>query len=220
MLSAENLASIERDGFSIGKMVRDRPDITVPQYPGWTLEDLANHLGWVHGRVVMICRDHPRERISGPRCPPGTPIIDWYHRNLEDLLVALEAADPTIPVYGFGGMTTIGFWERRMVIETGVHRWDAEQALGDPGRLSDHVAISGLDEFAGTWLGYLGDVTPLVAVAADLGRVWEMGEGEPEVEVEGTGSDIYLRLMARPTPVVLPDDWAAAVDSLPPPPKP
>lgn len=219
MLSAENLASIETDGHRIGQAIRESPGTPVPQYPGWTLEDLANHLGWVHGRIVLICRDHPQERISGPRCPPGTPVIDWYDQTLDELLEALEASDPSTPVFGFGSTVTIGFWERRMTIETGVHRWDVDQALGVPGGLSDLVAVSGLDEYADVWLGYLGDVIPLTATATDLGRIWEMGEGQPRATIEATASDIYLRLMARPSPVVLPDDWATAVDSLPPPPK-
>jgi hypothetical protein len=38
--------------------------------------------------------------------------------------------------------------------------------------------------------------------------------------IEATASDLYLRLMSRPSPVVLPDEWAQAVDGLAPPPKP
>lgn len=220
MLSAENLASIETDGRTLGRIARENPETPVPQYPGWTLEDLANHLGWVHGRIVLICREHPQERISGPRCPPGTSVLDWYDRTLDELLEALATSDPSTPVWGFGDITTIGFWERRMAIETGVHRWDAEQAIGGDRSLSDHVAASGLDEFPEVYLPHLGAVSPIALVAADLGSVWQMGLGEPNVEVTGTASDIYLRLVARSSPVILPDDWARAVDGLSPPPKP
>jgi hypothetical protein len=52
-----------------------------------------------------------------------------------------------------------------------------------------------------------------------MGRTWVYGDGEPAAEIEGTASDLYLRLVSRPSPVVLPDEWAAAVDGLAPPPK-
>ena len=62
-----------------------------------------------------------------------------------------------------------GAWERRMVIETGIHRWDAEQAFGDPGALTDLVALSGLNEFETMWLPRLGELPVLEVKAVDLG---------------------------------------------------
>jgi hypothetical protein len=55
--------------------------------------------------------------------------------------------------------------------------------------------------------------------ATDLGKSWLFGGEEASSSVEATASDIYLRLMSRPSPVDLPEDWAAAVDGLEPPPK-
>lgn len=106
-----------------------------------------------------------------------------------------------------------------MVIETGVHRWDAYQAFGEEDRLTDLVARSGLDEFGDMWLRHLGDVQTLQVTATDMGRSWVYGEGEPAASVEGTASDLYLRLISRPSSVDLPGDWAEAVDGLAPPPK-
>jgi uncharacterized protein (TIGR03083 family) len=127
--------------------------------------------------------------------------------------------DPETRVWGFVPGSTLGFWENRMVIETGVHRWDAEQATGRNEKLTDLVARRGLDEFGDMWLPMLGDVPTLECVATDLDESWTYGEGVPAVRVEGTASDLYLRLMSRPSPVELPEDWAGAVDGLKPPPK-
>ena len=66
---------------------------------------------------------------------------------------------------------------------------------------------------------YLGDVRTLAMTATDLDESWVYGGGDPDASVEGTASDLVLRLMSRPSSVVLPDDWAAAVDGLTPPPK-
>ncbi|MFP4553327.1 MAG: maleylpyruvate isomerase family mycothiol-dependent enzyme [Actinomycetota bacterium] len=219
MLSAENLASIESEGRRLGQAVRRDPDRPVPQYPDWTLADLASHTASIHGRTALICRELPKERISAPRLPEGMDPVEWYEEILDEMLEALRAADPDAPCWAFGPEPNVGFWERRMAIETGVHRWDAYQAFGEEDRLTDLVARSGLDEFGDMWLPHLGEVPTLQVMATDMGRSWVYGEGEPAASVEGTASDLYLRLVSRPSPVGLPREWAEAVDSLTPPPK-
>lgn len=219
MLSAENLASIESEGRRLALAARRDPQRAVPQYPGWNLSDLASHTASIHGRTAHICRELPSDRVSAPRLPEGKDPIDWYEENLDDMLAALTDADPETECWGLVPNPTVGSWESRMVVETGVHRWDAYQAHGEEDRLTDLVARSGLDEFAELWLPYLGDVQTLAVTASDIGDTWTYGEGEPTASVEGTASDLFLRLMSRPSPVVLPDDWVAAVDGLSPPPK-
>lgn len=219
MLSAENLAGIESEGHRLGRAVRRDPERPVPQYPGWTLADLASHTASIHGRTVQICRELPTERISAPRLPEGMDPVEWYEETLHDMLAALTAADPAAACWGFGPNPNLGFWERRMVIETGVHRWDAFGAFGEEDRLTDLVARSGLDEFADMWLPHLGDVQPIRVTATDMDRSWVFGSGEPAVSIEGTASETYLRLISRPSSVDLPGDWAEAVDGLAPPPK-
>lgn len=219
MLSAENLASIEADGRELGRLIRLHPDTEVPQYPGWLLSDLAQHVSWVYGRVVITCRDLPTERIKGPRLLEGMDPADWYDQSLDELLSSLRDADPSAAVWGLMGMATIGFWERRMVIETAIHLWDARQAVGDEMPIGDFPAEAGLDEYAER-VGWLGELPPITVEATDLGRVWLYGEGDPVATVTGSASDILLRIYSRPSPVVLPEAWADALDSLPAPPKP
>lgn len=219
MRSAENLAGIESEGRRLARAARRDPGMPVPQYPDWALADLASHTASIHGRTALICRELPEERVSAPRLPEGMDPIDWYEETLDDMLEALRAADPDAPCWAFGPEPNVGFWERRMVIETGVHRWDAYQAFGEEDRLTDLVARSGLDEFGDMWLPQLGELPTLRVTATDMDRSWIYGEGEPAVSVDGTASDIYLRLLSRQSPVELPGEWAEAVDSLAPPPK-
>lgn len=220
MLWAENLASIESEGRRLGEAARRDPERPVPQYPGWTLADLVSHTASMHGRTILICRNLPSERISPPRLPDDKDPVKWYEETLEEMLQVLEAADPETPVWGFAPTPNLGFWERRMVIETGIHRWDAFHAFGEDEPLTDRVAESGLEEFGEMWVPRLGDtgLAKLEVEASDLTRSWVYGEGEPRVSVTGTASDLYLRLMSRPSAVELPADWSAAVDGLPPPP--
>ena len=199
--------------------VRRDPARLVPQYPEWTLSDLASHTASIHGRTVIICREHPQERISAPRLPENRDAADWCEETLEEMVAALRESDPSTRVWTFGSEPSIGFWERRMVVETGVHRWDASDAFGVAEGLTERVAEAGLDEFAQNYLSRLGDVETLEVVATDLGRSWIYGTGDPTARVEGTASDLYLRLVARQSPVELPLAWAAAVDGLAPPPK-
>lgn len=219
MLSASNLASIESEGRRLVRAVRQDPTGAVPQYPGWSLSDLASHTASIHGRTVLVCRQLPTERISAPRLPEGRDPIDWYEETLDEMLAALREADPETPVWSFDGSGRLGFWERRMVVETGVHRWDAYQAIGEEDRVTDHVASEGLDEFGEMWLHWLDDVQTLEVVAIDLAKTWFYGEGEATASVEGSASDLLLRLMSRPSPAQLPEDWATAVDGMAPPPK-
>jgi uncharacterized protein (TIGR03083 family) len=216
---AEHLAGIESEGRRLASAARRDPDRSVPQYPDWTLADLVSHTASIHGRTALICRDLPTERISAPTLPEGQDVIDWYEETLDNVLDALRETDPTSRCWAFGPEPNVGFWERRMVIETGIHRWDAYQAFGEEDRLTDLVARCGLDEFADMWLPQLGEVRTLRVTATDLGDTWALGEGDPTASVEGTASDLYLRLVARPSPVDLPEDWAQAVDGLAPPPK-
>lgn len=219
MLSAENLASIESDGRELGRLVRSHSGSPVPQYPGWLMSDLAQHVAWAQGRVVSICQEKPTGRIHGPRLPEGADPADWYDRTLVDLVAALAAADPLTPVWGLTDMATIGFWERRMVIETAVHLWDARQAVGEPEPLSDHAATAGLDEYLER-LPRLGELPPIEIEAVDIGRTWLYGVGEPVALISGPASDLLLRIYSRPSSVVLPEEWASTLDSLPTPPKP
>jgi uncharacterized protein (TIGR03083 family) len=200
-------------------LAREDPQRTVPQYPSWSLLDLLSHTGAVMGRTAIVCRERLQERVSAPRPGDEDDVLEWFESQLTDMIEILGATDAGTPVWGFGPSPNVGAWFDRMLIEVGVHRWDAEQAFDRPIPLLDEVAVAGLDEFSQMWHPRLGPVSTVAIEATDLGRVWQFGPGDPMHSLEGSGSDIYLRLMSRPSPVKLPPDWAAAVDALEPPPR-
>jgi uncharacterized protein (TIGR03083 family) len=217
---AESLDVIDSEGRRILELARRDPARPVPQYPEWTMADLLSHVGSILARTTQVCLLHPAERISAPRLPEGKDVGDWYEAILAEMIGTLDRSDLDVPVWGFVEGSTIQFWVRRMVVETGVHRWDAEQAFGEETPLREPVAEHGLDEFAEVWFPRLGEIPVLEVIAEDLGKTWIYGSGAPAARVEGSGSDIYLRLMSRPSPVRLPDDWETAIGTLAPPPKP
>jgi uncharacterized protein (TIGR03083 family) len=212
--SAEKLAVIEGEGLRILEFARRDPDRPVPQYPGWTMTDLVRHVASIHARTIEICRTLPVDRIPAPAPPSGADVIDWYAATLPALVAALSAADYESPAWGFGTNGKLGFWENRMLIETGIHRWDAQQAFEDPDPLLVPVATAGMEEFPEMWMPRLGDELPAVEfVAEDVAGTWVFGVGPVTFSVNGPVSDIFLRLMARPG-IELPAPWAEAVDGL------
>jgi len=219
VLSAENLAGIESEGRRLLITARREPDRPVPQYPEWTLTDLAVHTASMHARTTEVLRELPRERIPAPSPPDGGDPLEWCEGALDDMLNALTEVDSTLECWGFGPEPIVGFWETRMVVETGVHRWDAYRAFGEEDRLTDLVARTGLEEFSGMWLPRLPDLPGLEIRATDLQQDWKLGV-EPRAAITGSASDLFLRLMSRPSPVELPVEWAAAVDELAPPRRP
>lgn len=215
----EILGLIRTEGERLADIALRDPERPVPQYPDWMMNDLLAHTGSILARTAVVCREGYQERPETPELPEGADAVDWFQDQLAEMLDVLASADPATAVWGFGNSPTVGFWTTRMLIEVGVHRYDAEAAWGDPDPLLDDVAIAGLNEFENMWLPRLGEVPTVRFHAEDFGRTWTYGPGEPESEVGGTASDLYLRLMSRPSAVVLPEPWANAVDGLTPPPR-
>jgi uncharacterized protein (TIGR03083 family) len=213
MAHPERLATIKADGQHIIDATRATPERIVPQYPTWTLHDLLLHVATIHARTAEICTSLPQERVPFPALSPGDDLCAQAENELGRLLEALAAADPDAEVWTFGSDHHVRFWERRMVLETGVHRWDAQGAVGTPDPLRPRVAIDGLDEFSDFYLGRLGDVPTIDVHATDVDRTWRYGDGAPTATVEGTASSLFLRLMSRPgTP--FPAAWETVVDAL------
>jgi uncharacterized protein (TIGR03083 family) len=209
----KDLATIEYEGWRLIELCRRTPDRVVPQYPTWTMRDLVVHVAQVHGRTGLVCETLPTSRVPGPDLPADADPFDWAAEQLARMLEGLAMADPEARVWTFVDDPALGFWVRRMVVETGVHRWDAHSAVGEPVELLTGVSAHGLDEFADLYLPRLGDVPTIELRATDLGRSWRFGRGQPTAQVEGEASDLYLRLMSRPG-VSLPRAWEGAVDAL------
>jgi uncharacterized protein (TIGR03083 family) len=216
---ADVFETIASEGERILELGREDIARPVPQYPNWTMGDLLAHTGAILGRTSLICRDLLMERPQSPRPGEDDDVAAWFEERLNEVLDVFGECDPTAPVWGFVPDPTVGMWINRMLIEVGVHRWDAEQAFAEPEPILAEIAEAGLDEFGTMWFPRLGELDTLALTATDLGRHWHYGEGEPASTVEAPASEIYLRLMSRPSSVELPDDWAAAVDALEPPPR-
>jgi len=56
------------------------------------------------------------------------------------------------PMWSWSRVKKVGFVPRRMAQETAVHRWDAQNAIGDPSDIDGDLAVDGIDELLFVWL--------------------------------------------------------------------
>jgi uncharacterized protein (TIGR03083 family) len=183
-------------------------DLTAPvEHCGnWTLRELAEHLG--QGNLWAATAISQRHGDYLPSAAPAD-IVPWFADTAWVLTDAL-AADPTTEAWTFHPPPTIGFWRRRRCLETLVHRWDAEHALGVSSQLHPTLCGDGIAEVIEVFVArqvQRGRATePREAVrftATDLDTSWVLGPGDPVATLSGTAQELMLALWNR-----LPMPWS------------
>jgi uncharacterized protein (TIGR03083 family) len=185
---------------------------------GWTLRDLAEHLGqenlWAAAAVIQRHGDYQ---------PPPAPaeIASWFADTARVLVDALSI-DPSTPAWTLAPPPTVAFWRRRRCLETLVHRWDAQHALGIPGQLEPVLCGDGIAEVLEMFvprqvrLGRAAEPQAAVRfVATDLDSSWVLGPGEPVATLSGTAQQLMLALWNRVPWTRLAGDYETARAVLP-----
>lgn len=212
-------------------------DAPVTSCPGWSLADLARHLGFVHrwARIAALTAEVPDQAsIEGP---PGddASLADWIDAGaaaLSPVLAGLDLAGPTWHPFPVAKVAAV--WPRRQAHETQVHAWDAEHAIGATSPLEPDIAADGIAE-------YFELIVPRVAqkneralpsgrlvvdcIDADVRLVISAADDAISVEattvddgargpgLSGTAEGILLSLWGRGAPLVAPvghpevSDW-------------
>lgn len=214
---ADYLAHLRRELGAFEACLAGDLTVMVEHCGGWTLYDLADHLGgqnlWAAAAVTEQRGDY--QAPAAPRDPAA--LAAWFHRTGDVLLAALDT-DPSAPAWTIAPPPTVGFWQRRRCLETLVHRWDAEHALGIGGRLDPALAADGVAEVIDTMaprqvrLGRTSAPPYAVRLVATDGPArWTLGPGDPVAVLRGTAADLLLLLWGR-----LPaDDPAITFDGRP-----
>ena len=198
--------------------VRSAPASGVPSCPEWTALDLLRHVGEVYEHK-LVCMELDRDPKDG-ECEPAPeelePLADWFTGRRDALLARLAEHGPAQPSYTwFPPDQTVGFWFRRMALETAVHRIDAELAAGLTTPVDPELAADGVDEVVGFLAHDFGDRSEL-----DLGadrtvelrcadRRWALtlrtdklehaAEGTAaDASVTGDPADLFLHIWNRP----------------------
>lgn len=128
------------------------PALPVPTCPQWSLARLVKHTGIVHRWVTHIVSARSSSRVDHREVETGLPALEtaypgWLADGAAPLIAALRSAGPDTAVWAWGAEQRSGWWARRMLHETTVHRADAEFALGAWPDIDPEVAADGIDEF-------------------------------------------------------------------------
>jgi uncharacterized protein (TIGR03083 family) len=143
----------EKEISTLAAVVADAPDIAldVPSCPGWTLSDLARHTGTIHRWATTIVETEAARRLPFPEADlpweSADGLAQWLASGATPLLTVLRSAGPLTAVWSWGPGRTSGWWARRILHETTVHRADAELALGTDPVIDPLVAADAIDEF-------------------------------------------------------------------------
>lgn len=144
----------EKEISTLAAVVADVPDIAVqvPTCAGWSVGDLARHTGTIHRWAATIVATEAAGRVPFPEADCPWESADgwgqWLAAGAAPLLTALRSAGPLTAVWSWGPGRTSGWWARRVLHETTVHRADVELALGVADPVIDPVvAADGIDEF-------------------------------------------------------------------------
>ena len=168
------------------------PSTPVPTCPEWDVAELIRHVGRVHRWAATMVERSSQERLgredmdwSVPDDPTKLP--DWLAEGAEFVASRFRAADPSTPMWAWGWPKTAGFWPRRMVHETGVHRADAEFTTGRTPTFDPGIAADGVDElldnlphaayFAPQVAELRGSGEALAFVARDVDTAWRIELG-------------------------------------------
>ncbi|WP_405750746.1 maleylpyruvate isomerase family mycothiol-dependent enzyme [Streptomyces sp. NBC_01411] len=155
---------------------------TVSTCPEWSLGELTRHVGRAQRWAETIVRTKATEAVPPEQVPdsagPGDDdpdaLSDWLAAGAARLAATLRAAGPDAEVWTWAADQRTGFWARRMVHETAVHRADAALTAGVPFEVEADVAADAIDE----WLDIL---------------VFAQASGDKSVaDLRGAGRSIHL----------------------------
>ncbi|MGM1057767.1 maleylpyruvate isomerase N-terminal domain-containing protein [Saccharothrix sp. Mg75] len=131
-------------------------DAPVPTCPGWTLFDLARHIGEGRRAWAATVAAGPAAAKSAPVGAPPAPrdreaLSDWLAASTRELLDALREAGPDANCWVWWGVSqsppTTGAVARHQLQEIAVHTYDAQLTAGAPRPLPDEVAVDGVEDF-------------------------------------------------------------------------
>lgn len=190
----------------------------VPTCPNWTLSDLLGHTSATHRWAISVL-DRPDQVHA--RDLPDPPLgldarQEWFRASVSALTSRCAAISPSAPVWTpTAGVTGSEWWRRKMAVETAIHRWDAQNAVGSPQPLIGFVSVAGIQEFITDFLprmvGHVAGAPEgcVCLVADDVEMCWnvDLDATDPAgvsdhgrratTTIHGTSSDLLLWMWNR-----------------------
>jgi uncharacterized protein (TIGR03083 family) len=223
-LAAELVAATERIAAIDAAVAPTRP---VPTCPDWTFTDLLTHVGRAHRWAAQIIEQRLTAAIPLPSMVVPDERADWLLAGARQLTTAAAALGADGAVWTWSPDRTAGWWVRRMMHDTLIHRVDAEVAVGSTTPIPADLAADGVSDLLDTvktlspvpqlgkfqtLLGH-GETLHLHATDPGLGEAgewwitrgpvrvdWEHRHGKADVAVRGPARDLLLVLNRRLPP--------------------
>ncbi|MGH2752768.1 MAG: maleylpyruvate isomerase family mycothiol-dependent enzyme [Actinomycetota bacterium] len=208
------LDAIETESAALVAAARGNLGAHVPSCPEWSMSDLVGHLGEVQrfwGEMAERGLTDPTESENHDP-PEGVDLVEWFGESTRILLDTLGGIDLGRPMWSWSRIKDTSFVPRRMAHETAMHRWDAQNAVGDPSPIDSEIAADGIDELLFVWLPAVAPLTEPPGTSLHLhttdarGEWMAVLEEEPvitrehakgDAAVRGPASDVLLALWGR-----------------------
>lgn len=218
-----HLEELVREGaLYVAAIERGDPDARVPSCPDWALRDLVHHTGGIHRWATRIVSeraagpiDESLESVAGG-WPDDQDLAPWFRAGHLLLVDALRSASDDDEIWAFlrTAPSGRGFWARRQLHETAIHRVDAELASGTVTEIPTDHAVDGIDELL---TGFLPrrtsrlrpEATTTFAIApTDADAAWlvtadpdgartERTAGDADLVLRGPAASLYTLLWNR-----------------------
>lgn len=147
--TGSHLSALAADSEAVADLAAGRPDAPVTTCPGWTVADLLGHLGGVYSWVSLVAEAAGERPGLSRDQPPADPagLDAWFREQRDGALDALSSREPDAPAWILSGRVgDVGWWRRRLAMETAIHLFDVEQAVSRPGSMEPELAADGVDE--------------------------------------------------------------------------
>lgn len=120
----------------------------VPTCPGWTVADLAVHVGEFCGFYThVLCEGSGRPKTPAPPAPEGDELRSWLEDLGRHLVEELRATPPGTRTWSwYEPDQSAKFVACRCANELAVHRYDAQSARGTCAPIERALAVDGIDE--------------------------------------------------------------------------
>jgi uncharacterized protein (TIGR03083 family) len=153
-------------------------DDEVATCPGWTVVDLAEHLGVIHRWAEELVRVRSPERLARVSPENHDDVSPaWIEEGGRQLVATLRSADPNEEMWAWGLDQHVRFWSRRQLHETLVHRMDLELAGQQFPRAEPALALDAIDEYLSN-IAKVGKFSPELAALRGHGERIAFRDGE------------------------------------------
>lgn len=219
------LAELDAETARLSAALADAdPDAMLPTCPDWRPADLVTHIGRGHRWAASLIESRATSPVPIPSVDPPSDLAGWLREGAALLAAAARSAGAQAPVWTWSYERTAGFWLRRMLHDTLIHRVDVELATGGPSPIAPDLAADGVTDLLQSINVLSRDYgpDPIFAALRGAGETlhfhatdadgewlvirgpsavhWEHGHNKADVAVRGPAAGLLIVLNRRATP--------------------